>query len=360
MALSLRNVFRSIKANPNLAQSAIGIDIGRSAVKIVELERNEEAPILKTYGEIQLGPYAEEPVGATVEFDSEVLQKAIVDVLRESGASATHGVLSLPLSAGFITVISITTREGEELASRIPVEARKFVPLPLQEVTLDWTPIGEAVENENGEMQHQVLLVALQNESVLAYKVLLEQVDLAQQPLELAMFSTARVTATNDAVAVIDLGAGVSKLYVYQGGMIAGIHRFTAGGAQVSKKISELLSVDFASAEELKRKALTDQTLAADIKRATAAVYDSSWQEMRRIITSFETSHGVAAMPVVLTGGVANTVGIEAAIGDVLQRPVTRSFPFAQVGYPAFMEDVLREIGPSFSISLGAALRHLQ
>ena len=362
MAFSLKKVFGSLQSKAAPITSAVGIDIGRSSIKVVELEQSEQAPILKTYGEIQVGPYAEQPVGASVEPDNDILKKSIVDVLRESGVGASNGVLSLPLSTGFVTVVTITVRDEDELASRIPVEARKYIPLSLQEITLDWAPVGEPQKNENDELVVSVLLVALQNESVLSYKTLLEHVELANQPMELGMFSTARAIGAfaHPAVAVIDLGAAVSKLYVYQQGTVSAIHRFSAGGTNITHKLAELLSLDFAAAEELKRSIASEDQHVADVKKVTSAVLESSLHEARRVLQKFEASHGTAIGTVYLAGGVSNTFAIENYVADVLQRPVTRAFPFEQVGYPAFMEDVLRQIGPVFTNSLGAALRLLQ
>lgn len=362
MAFSLKKVFGSLQSKSAPVASVVGIDIGHSTIKVVELEQSQEAPILKTYGEIQVGPYADQPVGASVEMDNDVLAKGIVDVLRESGVTATHGVLSLPLSTGFVTMVTITTRDDEELASRIPVEARKYIPLSLQEITLDWAPIGESQTNDRGESVQDVLLVALQNESILGFKTLLEHVDLPAQPMELGMFSAARAVGAYETTltAVLDLGASVSKLYVYQGGSVAAIHRFSVGGSQVTEKLAELLSLDFAAAEAYKRDTAANPDQAAEVKKVTAAVLEHSLHEVRRVLQKFETSHGATIDTMYLAGGVSNTNDIERYVADVLQRPVTRAFPFAQVGYPAFMEDVLRSIGPVFVNSLGAALRLLQ
>jgi type IV pilus assembly protein PilM len=363
MAFSLKKVFGSIKSNPALAQSAVGIDIGRGSVKVVELERTEDGPVLKTYGEIQIAPYADAPIGTTVDFDAGMLEKVIVDVFREAGVSAQHGVLALPLSAGFVTVIELVAEPDENLESRIPVEARKYVPIPLKEITLDWTVVGTPTELENKKVQYRVLLVALPNETLVQYTNLLSSIELAHQPMELAVFSTVRclpLAQQTDTVAVLDMGASVAKLAIYQAGTLTAIHRFTAGGAAVTSKLAELLQIDVAAAEELKRSGGITGEHEADIRRITAAVYDSSLQEVRRIIQHYETVNGLESIPVLLAGGMGSLTGMQTYVSDVMQRPVESIFPFAVVGYPAFMEDVLRTIGPTFASSVGAALRHLQ
>lgn len=362
MAFSLKNLLSSLPSAAAKEQSAVGIDIGRSAIKVVELERDAEAPLLKTYGEIQLGPYQQKPIGASIDADSELLETAVVDVFREAGVQANQGTLSLPISAGFVTVVDITVQSDETLESRIPVEARKFVPLPMKEITLDWAPIGKPTVTEDKAQVHSVLLVALQNESVVSYRDLLSNIKLAQQPMELAMFSAARSVGAYETanLALIDAGASMMKVYIYLSGTLAAIHRFSAGGEAVTAKLAELQGITVAAAEELKRTPSADTAVQEDIRRAMSAVYDSPLREVNRVLKGYETNHQLTLEEVQLSGGVARSAGYNAYVSDVLQRKTTRAFPFAYVGYPAFMEDVLREIGPSFTNSLGAALRQIQ
>lgn len=362
MAFSFSKVFGSIKANPKLAQSAVGIDIGSGTVKVVELERTEDGPVLKTYGEIQIAPYVDAPVGTTVNFAADILEKVVVDVFREAGVSAHHGVMALPLSAGFVTVIDIVAEPEANLESRIPVEARKYIPIPLVEITLDWTIVGEPVTRDDQKIQYRVLLVALPNETLVEYTKLLQSLDLPNQPMELSVFSVVRSlpVAYERPVAILDLGASVSKLAIYQNVNLTAIHRFTAGGGTVTSKLADLLQIDIAAAEDLKRTVSATSEQQSDIRRVTAAVYDSSLQEARRILQHYEQTQQLEPIPVYLVGGVSTANGMRSYVSDVLQRPAEPLFPFAAVGYPAFMEDVLREIGPIFGNSLGAALRHLQ
>lgn len=359
MAFSLGKIFASLTPDTSVvARSVVGIDIGSAAIKVVELERGPDGPVLKTYGEIQLGPYADQALGEPITADGEILKKSIVDVIREAGVTAKQGVLSLPLTAGFVTVITLNKGENETVESRIPVEARKYIPVPLGEVTLDWVELASA---EADDTHATVLLVALQNESLRTYTTLLSDIALANQPMELETFSTYRGVATTDeSIAVLDIGAQVAKLYVFESGTLVKIHRVAAGGAHITTKYAAMQNLSFAEAEVSKRsvEAGTDQY--RDVQKATAAVLDGPLHEFRRILQQYEK---VAATPIsqlYLSGGVAATPTIAPLIADQLQRPASIAQPFDKVAYPAFMEDTVRAIGPTFTNSVGAALRLLE
>jgi len=364
MAFSLSNVFSSLqKAAPSLVQQVIGIDIGSSAVKIVQLERSEQAPILKTYGSIELGPYLDLPAGKSIDTNQEILTKAIVDVMRESGATANTGVLSLPLQTGFVTVVPVTVEEGETLESKIPIAARKYIPVPLTEVTLDWVQLPQVgPSGDVDEKKQMVLLVALQNDAVVMHSSLLSNIGMSGQPMELEPFSLHRAVPMQipNITVMIDIGAEISKLFIFQDNSLMKLHRMTAGGSQITEKLASLHQLDFAAAEQLKRSmASATPDHVADIKRATAAVLDAPLLEFKRIIEKYEKTVGTSVGRVILSGGVVTSPEVQRYIGDTLQRPVGSIFPFAQVGYPAFMEDTLHSIGPLFAPSLGAALRLL-
>jgi Tfp pilus assembly PilM family ATPase len=90
-------------ASPKDTSSALGVDIGTSAIKVVELEERNGVVTLVTYGEIQLGPYAGKPLGAAVHLSPKQEQEALVDVIRESAVKSRNGVFAMPLSASFIS-----------------------------------------------------------------------------------------------------------------------------------------------------------------------------------------------------------------------------------------------------------------
>ncbi|MCA9366521.1 type IV pilus assembly protein PilM [Candidatus Kaiserbacteria bacterium] len=355
MAFSLSTFFTSKRAAP--VTRAVGIDIGSSSVKVVELEHTERALMLRTYGELQLGPYAGAELGETVRLDQKAQTEAVVDVLRESKAEAKDGVFAMPLASSFMTVVPVVAASDEELEAKINVEAKKFIPLPLSEVTLNWTTLSKVGEIESSSQE--VLLAAIENKALGEYNLLLNSIGMTAQPSEIEVFSTVRslVSESSGYTAILDIGAKTTKLYLTCNGYVERVHRVPVGGAAVTNKLAQLLSLSWTQAEEFKRSSGSDQERLRDIHNTVSAVFESPLREFARVISRYEATTQIPIQKIVLTGGGAATLGINKLTETVMQRLVVTADPFAHVGYPAFMEDELKQIGPSFSVALGAAQR---
>ncbi|MDO8576390.1 MAG: pilus assembly protein PilM, partial [bacterium] len=116
--------------------SVLGIDIGASSAKVVQLRTSRGAAILETYGEIALGPYAQQPIGKAVKLTPEKTAEALTDLMREANVTARSGGLSIPFSSSLVSVIDLPHIAPEQLKRMIPIEARKYIPIPVSEVTL--------------------------------------------------------------------------------------------------------------------------------------------------------------------------------------------------------------------------------
>jgi len=358
MAFDFKNILSSFtSATSQRPQKVVGIDVGSSSIKVVELEETEKAIMLRTYGELQLGPYAGKALGESAKLEQETLTEALVDVMRESSVTAKDGVLTIPLSASFVTVIPLETTADETIESKLRIEARKYIPVPLSDVTLDWAVLHE-YGNDDARV-HEVLLAAIQNDAYERYQSLMRAVKMVSQPSEVEVFSTIRSVQQSDDTmkAVIDLGAETNKLYIVRDGSLERIHRVYDGGATCTRRIADMLEVSFEDAENLKRTYRQGGDRARDIYRAYTSSIERSIQEFKRVIEQYETRQGEQLGGVVLTGGGASFPGVSQYAGDLLARPVTHAAPFDKVAYPAFMEDTLNEIGVSFATALGAALR---
>jgi len=358
MAFKFSNVFTSLKKNTaSRPKKALGIDFGASSVKVVELELRDDVIALSTYGELQLGPYAQESMGNAVSLSLEKKTEALVDVMRESGVTSKDGILALPLSDSFVTIISLSAKEGEDISSRVHVEARKYIPVPISDVALEWTEITP--EGKLPVTVREVLLAAIQNDALSDMKSLLTSVQMVSQPFEIELFSTLRAVSkeTDASVAVIDIGAKTSKLYISENGYLQRIHRVQAGGAHATAALAKALSLTFEEAENAKRNYSPEKEHAGEIKKIMASYFDRSFEEFKRVLNQYEEKVGAPVSRIVLSGGCTQFYDFLPYTQYAFDREVEKTHPFAKVAYPAFMEDTLKEIGPVFAVALGAALR---
>lgn len=357
----LKSIVASLKQTTPGQDGVVGIDIGSSSIKVVELKESKGVITLGTYGELQLGPYAGKHLGESVTLSPKDEQTALVDVIRESSVKSRDAVFAMPLSSSFVTNVSIEADADADLASRVRVEARKVIPASLSEVTLDWAEV-EVTQTEADATEanyRNVLIAAIQNSALERFKVLMQFAGLTQPPTEIESFSSIRAlyNSKEPDVAIIDIGATSSKLFISRKGLLMRMHRIRAGGAIATKQIAETLSVDFETAEEMKYDADSSRQNFAEMKRAHHSSFDRAFREFRQVIQEYESKTGIKLNAVYLCGGGALFPGIDIHLADALGREVVIANPFSKVAYPAFMEDTMRSIGPSFTVALGAALR---
>ncbi len=339
----------------------VGIDIGSSSIKAVELENRDDVLTLTTYGELQLGPYdAEKPIGQTVALDPAAERQALVDVLRESAVKAKSAVFAMPLSASFVTIMNLQAPPEEDIAPRVRVEARKYIPVPIAEVTLDWAEID--IAEDDAAVARNVLLAAIQNEALKRFNDLMKAVNFTGAPTEIECFSTIRsLYDSNEAcVAIIDVGATLIKLYIVKEGLLQRMYRVKAGAATCSDKIAAELDLAFDEAELLKRSISTSDPQFATLQKIHHNNYDRALREFKQVLNEYQSTMGETISALYLTGGGSLFPGLDTYIRNNLELTVVNASPFDKVAYPAFMEDTLKEIGPSFATALGAALRSFE
>lgn len=164
----------------------------------------------------------------------------------------------------------------------------------------------------------------------------------------------------DDTVAIIDLGAASTKLYIATKGVVGKTHSILLSGAELTNEIAKGLTIEFVRAEELKRvSGLLQSAEYPDMQKIVVATVERGLREIHRVISRYEEDEEVKIEKIILSGGGALLPGMQSFAKNMFMRPVTLSDPFAKVAYPAFLEDTLKEAGPSFAVAIGAALRAL-
>src|SRR5437868_1455913 len=106
-------------------KSVLGVDIGSSSIKIVQLRREHGRVILETYGAIALGPYAGVEIGRATQLPADKISEALKDVLREANVTTKDAAVAIPYSSSLVSIIKLPVAVEKELATVVPIEARK-------------------------------------------------------------------------------------------------------------------------------------------------------------------------------------------------------------------------------------------
>lgn len=368
-------------------ESAVGIDIGSSSIKVVQVSREKEKLVLATYGELAVGPYADLSIGASASFGADKLIPIVSDLFKEAGVTAVTVAFSIPLKSSLILVVEMPDLPPEALAQAVPIEARKYIPVPIAEVVLDWQPLPRERQNfanvPVGEKEKlpkttdptlkgvhvpaqkiEVLLAAIHKETIALYQKLAQGLKIEPRFFEIETFSTLRsVVSPSDRapVAVIDMGASSTKMTIVEGGMVKISHTIGKGSQDVTGAISKSLSVDFAKAEEIKRElGLSRRGVEADtLSVAVTPIVEYIFTEANRVIVNYQRRYKRPVDRALLVGGGALLRGAPDIAVRRLGLDVAIAHPFERLNSPPSMSRVLEEAGPSFAVAIGLAERLL-
>src|SRR3989338_6374659 len=104
-------------------KSVLGIDIGSSAIKIVQIKKKRGRAVLETYGELALGPYAGIEIGRSTSLTPEKIGEALGDILREAKANTLSAGMALPLSSSLISFVTLPPIKEKQMADVVAIEA---------------------------------------------------------------------------------------------------------------------------------------------------------------------------------------------------------------------------------------------
>jgi len=373
------NPIKNFFSNLNLfkggdSDSAVGIDIGSSAIKVVEIKRKGGKAVLETYGAIALGSYADVDVGRITNLSVEKVAEALKEVLKQSGVTTTSSVFSIPVQSSLIFTISLPSQIKEsEISSIVPTEARKYIPLPITEVSLDYFVLPQkesSFEEANNPDQPvmlpektEVLVVAIQNDAVSRYRSIVSQCSLEASFFEIEIFSSIRANFEHELslILLVDFGAGSTKLSLVEFGMVKSHHTINRGGADISSSISKSLDIPFHKAEEMKKEfGLFENPVEKNLADIIKVHIDYIFSETNNVLLGYEKKYNKTISKVIFTGGGALLKGLKEVASNNFRAEIEIGHPFSKVEAPEFLEKVLETTGPEFAVALGLALRKLQ
>ena len=355
--------------------SVLGIDIGSSAIKIVQIKKKRGQAILETYGELALGPYGGHGIGQAVVLPTEKISEALANLIKEKEVNITTNKcgLSIPFASSLMSLVEMPQVSDKQLAIMVPIEARKYIPVPISEVMLDWSVIPKSevglnnVESQGiGEPSKpltpkiDVLVVAIHNDTIARYKEIVAKIDLDASFFEIEIFSTMRAVLDDSLspVMILDMGAASTKVYIVERGIVRESHTINRGSQDITLTLSSSLGIPPDKAEIMKRQlGVTggDKTFTEVI----TLTLDFIFAEANQTLLSYEKKYNKAVSKVILVGGGSALKGVAPLAEVSFKTPSVTGNPFNKLSTPAFLENVLKETGPEFAVAIGLALRRL-
>jgi len=343
-------------------KSQLGLDIGSSNIKVVQLRPKDDKFILETYGLVNFSYEIAGQDNVTLEQTAQLIK----NLLKTAKVSSDQVVASLPNSAVFTSVIEIPKIPESEMKSAVEFEAKKYVPLPLSEVALSWsiiknkkfkitkdTNLGSLNGSDN---KVKILLTAVPTAILENYLKVFKIVGLQPQALEIEAISLIRSLVGEDegTVLLIDIGAKSSSINLVDSGYLRLSKSLNVGGDTVTSGISQSLSVNFARAEQFKKDfGLSNKT--TQIPQMMRPILDVIKNEATQLISLFEST-GERIDKIILSGGSAKLPNLKQYFAT-LGKPVVLANPWSKIVYPSNLAPIVEPLGLNLVLAVGLAMR---
>ncbi len=347
------------------SKSQLGVDIGTSNIKIVQLRPENDRFVLETYGLVNVSYQIGNKDSAHAVTETAKLLK---ELIKKANVTTDKIVASLPNSAVFTSVIDLPKIPENELKTAVEFEAKKYVPLPLEEVALSWSVMEDKHAHVNkstnlGSLKgnpsnrQKILLTAVPTIVIDNYVKVFDLAGLVPQALEIEALSMIRslVGENSNSILVIDMGAKNSSINLVDSGYLRLSKNLNVGGDTVTSSISQSLAVNFARAEQFKK----DFGLSGagqQIPQVMRPILDIIKNEAAQLINLVE-SKGDHIDKILLSGGGSRLPNLKEYF-TVLGKPVELADPWSHIVYEPNLKPIIESMGLNLAVAVGLAMRH--
>lgn len=381
----------------NKPKSYLGVDIGSGGVKLIELHLEKNRPVLFTYGltsnkqdvhkimttedknisnllerKLNGSPSTThtkeaDTAGQLAEAQIEKYSNIIKSICKTSRTTSKTAVVSLPVSSVFHAVVTLPVVKKEELDHIVKAEVRKLLPMPLEEMALDYQVLKGMPEDKS----QRVLVNAVPHKLIEFYSKVFQRAGLTLEALEPESTALARSLIGRDqAVSIIvDIGSERTNFFIVDQGMPITHQSIESGGDKIDKILQNILGVDHESVGQIKHdlfdylSATSNNTLSEqkwlDI---LMPVVDPILKEIEVSLELYLRQTGNEAKrpeKIILTGGMSLLPFLAKYIQEKFKIKCYVGDSWARIVYQEGLKPVLRQIGPRMSVAVGLAMRNI-
>jgi type IV pilus assembly protein PilM len=338
-------------------RTAVGLSIGCSSIKLVELKKTGEGWKLLHFGMVQLPEDAvvnREIVNAIAVVES---LKTLVEQIHLQTKSVCTSISGTSV---IIKRMQLEVPNMRELQEQVFWEAEQYIPFDVSEVVMDFHLLSRAKDNKT-----DVLLVAVKRSILDVYMACIQDAGLRAKIVDVDFFSLQNLYESNypdnaaAAVAVVDVGASATKIVVVQDGIPVFTKDSTLGGKALTQEIQKHLNLSYQDAEALKIGG-QGSGMPQEVSELMHVTAENIATEMKRVLDFYNaSSSGASISSILLTGGGSKIPALSKMVEDATGVPTQLLNPFNSIIYDpdVFSQEYLASIAAVAAVPIGLALR---
>ena len=341
-------------------KDVIGLDIGSSSVKLVELKEGKNGYKLQN---LAISPLPPEAIVDGALMDSATIIDTIRDVIATSKTKLKDAVTSVSGHSVIVKKISLPLMTEAELEEQIQWEAERYIPFDINDVNIDFQILGPTPENPEAM---DVVLVAAKKDIINDYVSVIMESGLNPVIIDLDSFALENMLAINYetgeemTVAVANVGATVTNIDIIKNNTSAFTRDIFKGGSQITEEIQRQMHADHEEAEKIKVGTKIDVTSQPIVQNVLKAASESLAAEIGNSLDFFQSTATYEKIgKLYLSGGGSKIKDFDSILQQQVGIPVEVVNPFKKIDYTGgdFDLEYLREIGPIMAVGVGLASR---
>jgi len=341
----------------------LGIDIGTTSIKLVELRRLSNRMELTNYGILEKYGHLERINDAIQTNSFKLLEESTALLLKQliEKAKTQHqdAFMALPSFSGFVSLMELPEMPDKEIAKAIKFQAGQYIPMPLHEITLDW----QIIERELGKII--LLLMAVPTDIIQRYIRSAELAKISLKGLELENVAVARLFGKKEKsiFALVDIGGRNTSISVVDKGNLRMSHNIDTAGGDFTQVMSSGLGINPLRAEQFKKASGLNLQTRGEVKilNLLMPLLDVVKREMEKAIGNYYLRTKRQVEKIILTGGGSNLQGLDEYYSQQMSLPVIKTDPFSLglISYNPNLSPIIKEIGPSLTSACAVVFKEI-
>lgn len=341
-------------------KGVIGLDIGSSSIKLVELGESKNTYKLQNLG---IAPLPPEAIVDGALMDSVTIIDTIRELIANTKAKTKDVITSVSGHSVIVKKITLPLMSDSELEESIQWEAERYIPFDINEVNIDFQIFGSS--SENPEVM-DVVLVAAKKDIINDYVSVIIESGLNPVIIDVDAFAIENMLSVNyemekdETVAMANVGASITNINILKNNMTAFTRDIFKGGNQITEEIQRQLHIDYEEAEKIKVGSKIDATSQSIIQEVLRSASESLAIEIGNSMEFFQSTTTYEKISkLYLSGGGSKIKDFDIVLQQQIGIPVEIVNPFKKIEYSEknFDLEYLREIGPMMAVGVGLATR---